>query len=81
MLKIINSGKIIARNETNLLNTFLGASLIHTSAVLEKIANSHNRTSLKKWTENNKVIFEPQNPEEEKRPAVSLTAQIMRIPD
>jgi hypothetical protein len=47
--------------------------------MLEKIANSHNRTSLKNWTENNKVIFEPQNPEEEKRPAVSLRVPILRM--
>ncbi|KAL7046036.1 hypothetical protein ACKWTF_002452 [Chironomus riparius] len=69
MLKLINIGKLVLRNELNIQNSCLSASLIHTSAMLEKIANSHNRSSLKKWTENNKVVFEPQNHDEEKRPA------------
>ena len=72
MLKLINTGRSIFRNESSIMNSFLGASLIHTSSILEKVANSHNRSSPKKWIENNKVIFEPQNPEEEKRPAVII---------
>lgn len=69
MLKLINTCKTVFRNEKNVMNSILAASLIHTTATLEKLANSHNRSSLKNWTENNKVIFEPQNADEEKRPA------------
>lgn len=69
MLKLIKTSSLLLRNDVSSLNNILGASLIHTSSVVNKIANAHNRTSPKKWLEHNKMIFEPQT--EEPRKAVS----------
>lgn len=70
MLKLLKTGSQLLKNDLNLVNKFMGASLIHTSSVCNKVANAHNAMNPKKWLSHNKVIFEPQDPSEEPRKAV-----------
>lgn len=70
MLNILKSIKVVLRNENKLINSQLGA-LFHTTNVLDKKVDE--RKKLKKWIGWNREIYEPQKPDEERRPAVGGT--------
>lgn len=65
MLNILKNITTVLRNENKVITTQLGA-LFHTTSVLDK-----DKRGPSKWELWNKHIFEPQKPDEERRPAVS----------
>lgn len=71
MLNLIKTAKAILNCESKLITSQVGA-LFHTSNVVDGKYNPSNRGKPLKWKALNKFIYEPQKPDEEPRPAVSL---------
>lgn len=70
MLNLLKTAKSLLNCESNLIKSQIGA-LFHTSNVVNKNYNPQNRSKPLKWKAHNKHIYEPQQPDEEPRPAVS----------
>lgn len=73
MLKLLTSFKGLLINDLKSCNQ-IAASFIHTSSALGGKLNTRNKGP-KKFINYNKVIYEPQLPEEKPRPAVSRSLQ------
>jgi hypothetical protein len=69
MFNLLNQAKTLLIAESKVINFNLGA-LFHTTSCLDKVYNTMNRRKPRRYLEQNKVIFEPQKPDEPRRPAV-----------